>query len=530
MPKSYFRACIGILLALAVLTCETGQGKTLRWAARGDVQTFDPYSFNENLNNNFSALVYDALVTRDKQLALVPALATSWTLVNETTWRFNLRHGVMFHDGTPLTAADVVFSIERAQQPTSQISQYARALGKPVAIDDFTVELHQDRPNPILLDHLSTVFIMSRAWCLANHVEKPLDFSSKEESFASRHENGSGPYILKSREPAVRTVLERNPHWWKEFEGNVTELVFTPISSDPTRTAALLSGDVDFVNDPSPQDIDRLANNPALRVSRVTENRVLMFGFDQSRDELLNSNVKGRNPLKDQRVREAIYRAIDAESIRTKIMHGQAITTSCLATSAVGCADPALETHPPIDLDRARKLLAEAGYPDGFELTLDCPNDRYVNDREICLSLAPMLGRIGIKLTVDTMLKSVFFRKIEKLDTSFYLIGWGGGTTDPQIVFEPLVHTFDPKTQKGGNNYGRCSDPELDALIDKVATDMNHDRRVSETAEMLRLQTRMLHYIPLHRPSLNWVSRAAVHPVPSPNDDVHLDWIKIDES
>jgi peptide/nickel transport system substrate-binding protein len=141
-----------------------------------------------------------------------------------------------------------------------------------------------------------------------------------------------------------------------------------------------------------------------------------------------------------------------------------------------------------------------------------------------------MLGRIGIKLTVDTMLKSVFFRKIEKLDTSFYLIGWGGGTTDPQIVFEPLVHTFDPKTQKGGNNYGRCSDPELDALIDKVATDMNHDRRVSETAEMLRLQTRMLHYIPLHRPSLNWVSRAAVHPVPSPNDDVHLDWIKIDES
>lgn len=518
------------VVALLLVASQLAHSKTLRWASRGDVQTFDPYSFNENLNNNISALVYDTLVTRGRDLALVPALAVSWTIENDTTWRFNLRHGVLFHDGTPLTAADVVFSIERAQQPTSQISQYARALGKPVALDDYTVELRQEHADPVLLEHLVSVFIMSRAWCIANHVERPLDFSSKEESYASRHENGSGPYALKSREPGVRTVLVRNPQWWQKFQGNVTELVHTPIASDPTRTAALLSGDVDFVNDPSPQDIDRLAANPALRVSHVTENRLLMFGMDQSRDELLYSNVKGKNPFKDVRVREAIYLSIDAEAIRSKIMHGQAVPTGCLATSAIGCADATLEVHPAVDLDRARQLLAAAGYSNGFEVTLDCPNDRYVNDREICLSLAPMLGRIGIKLNVETMFKSVFFRKIEKLDTSFYLIGWGGGTTDPQILFEPLAHTFDPKTQKGGNNYGRFSDSDLDKLIDTVATDMNHVRRTGEIAAMLRQESVTFHYLPLHRPALNWVSRSNIHPVPSPNDDVHLDWFEIDEN
>jgi peptide/nickel transport system substrate-binding protein len=525
MPNSFARAS---LLALSLVAC-VAHAKTLHWAARGDVQTFDPYSFNENLNNNISAMVYDTLVVRDKQQMLVPALATSWTLVNDTTWRFNLRHDAKFHDGTPLTAGDVVFSVERAQQHTSQIAQYALSLGKPVAIDDFTVEFHQERPNPLLLEHLVTVFIMSRAWCVANHVEKPLNFSAKEESYTSSHENGSGSFTLKTREPGVRTVLERNPNWWGKFEGNVTEIVFTPISSDPTRTAALLSGDVDFVNDAPPQDIDRLAANPALRVSRTTENRVIMFGFDQARDELLYSSVKGRNPFKDQRVREAIYRAIDDDAIQKKIMHGQATPTGCLATSAVGCADPALEAHPPADLEQARKLLAAAGYPDGFSVTLDCPNDRYVNDREICLSLGPMLGRIGIKLDVQTMPKSVFFRKIENLDTSFYMIGWGGGTTDPQILFEPLAHTYDAKTGKGGNNYGRFSDPDLDALIDRAASDMNPKHRLSVLADMLRLQSHMLHYLPLQRPALNWVSRANIHPVPSPNDDVRAEWIQIDD-
>lgn len=527
MGKNMLRTA---LCAVCVLTGQCGAAKTLHWAARGDIATFDPYSLNENITNNINQLVYDTLVDYDKQLAIVPHLATSWTLVNDTTWRFNLRHGVLFHDGSNLTAADVVFSVGRAQEPTSQISQYARSVGKATAIDDYTVEFRQERPNPLLLRHLATIFIMSRAWCIANHVEHPLNFAAKEESYASRNENGTGPYILKSRDPGVRTVLTRNPHWWSSFEGNVTELVFTPIASDPTRTAALLSGDVDFINDPPPQDVDRIATNPAMRVSRTTENRVLFFGFDQNRDELLYSSVKGKNPFKDERVREAFYRAIDAEAIRSKVMRGLATTTGCLTTSVIGCTDPSLEAHPPADLERARQLLADAGYAQGFELTLDCPNDRYVNDREICLAVAPMLGRIGIKLNVNTMTKTVYFKKIENLDTSFYLLGWGGSVTDAQIIFDPLVHTFDPKTQKGGNNYGRFSDPEMDAQIDKVATDMNAERRNGEIAEMLRLQARTLHYLPLHRPALNWASRANVHPVPLPSDNVHVEWIQIDDN
>ena len=519
---------LAIVLSLVASAAPgTARAKTLRWATRGDIQTMDPYSQNELLTSNFSVLIYDALVERQRDSSIGPRLATSWTTVNDTTWRFNLRHGVKFHDGRPFTADDVVFSIERAQMPTSQIAQYALALGKPVRIDDYTVELRQQKPDPLLLQHLNTIFIMSKSWCIEHHVEKPLDFKAREETFAARNANGTGPYMLKSREVSVRTVLVANPNWWQPLPGNVTELDYRPIASDPTRMAALLSGEIDIVTDPAPQDVARFAANPDFAVYSGLENRVLFFGFDQYRDALEGSNIKDRNPFKDERVREAFYKAIDVDALQSKIMRGQSVATGCLTTAPSGCLDPSLEKHPPADVPGAKKLMDEAGYPNGFEVTLTCPNDRYINDRDICIAAVGMLAKIGVTVKVDAMPKTIYFPKIEKHETSMYLLGWGGGITDAQIVMDPILHSNDPATQKGAYNYGRYSDPALDRLIDAASIEMNEAKRKQLIIDAIALATREHRYIVLHRQKLSWIAKKNVIPVLLPSNTLRVEWVEI---
>jgi len=512
----------------ALLMGAVADAKTLRWASRGDIQTMDPYSQNELLTNNFSNLIHDVLVERDRDMKIGPRLATSWTIVNETTWRFTLRKGVKFHDGSPFTADDVVFSIDRAATPPSQLAVYARALGKVTKIDDYTVELKQDKPNPLLLEHLNTIYIMSKSWSTTHHVEKALNFAAKEESFAARNANGTGPFMLKSREPGVRTVLVANPDWWGLKDGNVTEIVYTPIASDATRSAALLSGEIDLVPDIAPQDIARVQSNPALKVYTGPENRVVYFGFDQFRDALVDSSVTDRNPFKDRRVREAFYKAIDVEQLQSKIMRGQATATGCMTTAPAGCLDPALEKHPPADVEGAKKLLADAGYPKGFEFTLDCPNDRYINDRDICVATVGMLARIGVTAKLNAIPKTVYFPKLEKNETSMYMLGWGGSITDAQVIMDPILHTKDPATQKGFYNYGRFSDPALDKLIDAAASEMNVEKRRKLIIDALDLQTKEYRHIVLHRQKLSWVAKKNVVPVLLPNNLVRAEWIRID--
>ena len=517
-------------LAIALVLCMTSPtvgAKTLKWATRGDVQTLDPYSQNELLTNNIANLIHGFLVERQRDSTIGPSLATSWTVVNETTWRFTLRKGVRFHDGAPFTADDVVFSVERARTPPSQLAQYARALGAVTKIDDYTVEFKQDRPNPLLLQHLNTIYIMNKAWCIAHHAEKPLDFKAKEETFASRNANGTGPYMLKSREIGVKTVLVRNPNWWGPNEGNVTELVYTPIGSDATRMAALLSGEIDLVTDPAPQDIARLQGSSDFKVLSGLENRVVFFGFDQFRDALEGSNVTDRNPFKDRRVREAFYKAIDVDALQTKIMRGQSVATACMTTAPEGCFDASLEKHPPVDVAGAKKLMAEAGYPNGFELTLDCPNDRYINDRDLCIAAVGMLARIGVTLKVNAIPKALYFPKIEKNETSLYLLGWGGSITDAQIIMDPILHSKDAVTQKGAYNYGRFSDPELDRLIDASAIEMDVAKRKKLITDAIALQTREYRHIVLHRQKISWIAKKNVTPVLLPSNIVRVEWINI---
>ena len=521
------RGLIAVAAAAVLLVCTGAGAKAFRWTSAGDPQTADPYSQNEGLTNLFSQQVHDTLVTRDQQLNIVPGLAQSWTQVNDTTWRFALRAGVRFHDGSPFTAEDVVFSIERAQHDHSQIRQYANLLGKPRRIDDLAVELVQQAPNPLLLQHLSAVFIMSKAWAAQHRVEQPLDYKARQDSYAARHANGTGPWILVSREPDVKTVLRRNPAWWGKFEGNVTEITYLPIRSDATRSAALLSGQVDFVLDPPPQDLPRLRANPAFKVVEGAENRVVFFGFDQARDELLYSNVKGRNPFKDKRVRQAVYQAIDIEAIRAKTMRGSALPTGGITPSPVA-SNPEAERRLPYDPARARQLLAEAGYAAGFEVGLDCPNNRYINDEEICVAVVAMLARIGVQVKLNTLPRATYFPKLEKLDTSFYMLGWGGAITDAQTTLSPVLRSFDKASGQGSYNYGRYVNGKLDALIDAAAIEMNPGKRRELIRQALIEHNDNVHHVPLHRQVIPWAMRANVHVVHRADNWLMGEWVRID--
>jgi len=528
MTPSIRTAAAAALAALALATT-AADAKTLRWAGRGDMQTTDPYSQNENLTNNINQMVYEFLIVRDKKLGLKPALAESWTQVNPTTWRFKLRQGVKFHDGTPFTADDVVFSFERARAETSQLKVYANASGIPKKIDDYTVEFTTSGPNPIELEHINTINIMSKAWCEKNRATKPQNYTQKEDMITAHQANGTGPYMLKTREPDVKTVLVKNPNWWglKEglFEGNADEVIYTPIVSDATRVAALISGEVDLVNDPPPQDVPRLAQTPGIKVLEGTENRIVFIGMDQARDELLYSNVKGKNPFKDKRVRQALYHAIDIEAIHKNTMRGLSQPSGAMLPSPLQTT-PELEKRLPYDKERAKKLLAEAGYPNGFEVTLDCPNNRYVNDEKICQALAAMWAQIGVNVRVNAMPRANYFPKLEKTDTSMYMLGWGGATTDAIFILQPVLSTYNGKGD-GDYNYGRYSNPTLDALTAKVKTNVNAAERLNQIHEALMAHNAEVNHIPLHRQVIPWATRSNVTAVHRADNNVVPYWVTI---
>jgi peptide/nickel transport system substrate-binding protein len=313
----------GIVALLLVLPLLAG-AVTLRWAARGDAGSLDPHAFNEGMTNSINGHIYELLASRERDGTIGARLATRWTVVKPTVWRFELRRGVSFSDGTPFTAADVVFSIERAQQPTSQQAFFARKLGQPVALDAHTVELRLPAPNPLLLEHQLNVLIMSRAWAQANGALRVPEFKTGQEAFSSRNAMGTGPYLLTSREPGIRTVLVRNPKWWGTPLGNVDQVVFTPIGNEATRTAALLTGGIDFTHEIPTHDLPRLADSADVKLWSSVENRVLFFGMDQSRDELLYASVKGPQPIQGQtRARGVLPR--DRRRSDTQQDHARAI-------------------------------------------------------------------------------------------------------------------------------------------------------------------------------------------------------------
>ncbi|MEO8806748.1 MAG: ABC transporter substrate-binding protein [Burkholderiaceae bacterium] len=512
---------------LAALSLGTAQAQTLRWASQGDAQTMDPHSQNESMTNAMNGQVYEALVNYDKKLGMDTILAASYQMVSPTLWRFKLRPNVKFADGTPFTADDVVFSVLRAREGTSDIKVYANAVGEPKKVDALTVEFNLKDFNPVFLEHLSTIQIMSKAWCEKNKAVKPIDFKNKEEGFASLNSNGTGPFILVSRAPDTKTVYKRNPNWWGKFEGNVQDVIYTPIKNDATRTAALVSGEIDFVLDPAPTDVDKLRNTSGVKVIDGPENRIVFIGMDQSRDELLYSSVKGKNPFKDIRVRQALYDAIDIDTLKTKLMRNQAYPTGGITPSPLAAFnDPEIEQRRPFNLDGAKKLMADAGYAEGFEVTLDCPNNRYINDEKICLSLAAMWARLNVKVRVNGMPRAVYFPKVQKYDTSMYMLGWGGASTDAESTLTPVLRNKG-EGGVGAWNFGQYTDAKLDELAAASSKEADPKKRQELIKAALKQHNAMVHNLPLHRQVIPWAARQNVEVVHRADNWLEWRWVMI---
>jgi peptide/nickel transport system substrate-binding protein len=513
--------------AAAVCLGGAAQAQTLRFASQGDPQTMDPHSQNESFTNSVNQQVYEYLVDRDRQLNFVPGLATSWEQVSPLKWRFKLRQGVKFHDGSAFNADDVVFSIIRAQQPTSQIAVYANAVGTPKKIDDYTVEFDLPKVNPIFMEHVQPLFIMDKEWCEKNKATKPQDFKNKEEAYTALNANGTGPYILVKREPGIKTTWKRNPNHWAKPEGNVQEVVFTPIGNDATRTAALVSGELDFILDPPPRDVARLRNTAGVKIIDGPENRIVFIGMDQFRDELLHGNIKGKNPFKDVRVRKALYHAVDIETMRTKLMNGQSFPTGGNTPSPKAAFnDPQIESRLPFDLAQARKLLTEAGYPNGFETQLDCPNNRYINDEEICIALAGMWEKIGVKVKVVASPRVTYFPKLEKFETSMYMLGWGGAVTDAETTLTPVMRNLG-QGGIGSYNYGRSTNAKFDDLAARSSVEADPAKRKELILAALTEWKEQVHTIPLHRQVIPWAARSNVSAVHRADNYLIWDWVTI---
>ena len=324
-----------LLLAAALATALplTVQAKTFRWSRSVDISSWDIHAQNVGVNNTMHGAVYDTLVEyNSKTFKPEPSLATEWKLIKPTQLRLTLRKGVKFSDGSEFTADDAKFSLERAKSKSSNFAVYTQGIDRVEKVDAYTIDIHSELPNPVLVNQLTELRIMSKAWAEKNKSVEPKDIKTKDETFAHRNALGTGPYQLKQWTPDQRVVLEPNPHWWGKgkYPANLTEIVYTPIKADATRTAALLSGEIDFVIDPSLQDLARIKQTPNLQVLEGPEYRTIFLGLDQFRDELPGSDVKGKNPLKDLRVRKALYQAIDIQSIQRVVLRGLAQPTGTL--------------------------------------------------------------------------------------------------------------------------------------------------------------------------------------------------------
>jgi peptide/nickel transport system substrate-binding protein len=486
-----------------------GHAQTLRWAAQNDVLTLDPHSQNHATTNAILQHSYESLVRYNAKYEVEPALATKWTYLSPTQVRFELRKGVKFHDGTPFTADDVVFSFGRIRQPQGTMAIYVAGVNEVKKIDDHTVDFILSAPNPVMLRNAVSFFIMSKAWAEKNKTANTQDYKNKEENFASRNVMGTGSFKITGWTPEQRVTMTRNDAWWDKSTSNVKDVVYTPIKSDPTRVAALLAGDVDLLTDLPTQDVGRLRTDAKLKVLDGPEVRTIYLAPDMGSPELKYSNIKGKNPLADKRVRQALSLAIDRAAIQRSTMRGLSIPAALLVAPGVNGYDEALDKPAPVSVDAAKKLLADAGYADGFEVRLNCPNNRYVNDEEICQNVVAMWARIGVKAQLAAENMATFIQKVQNFDTSIYLLGWGVATYDAQYSLQSLVRTR--TTGADGNfNFGKASDATVDRLVDAMKTETDVAKRNALIRDALVRTRDEALVIPIHHQMRPWAMKAGV--------------------
>jgi peptide/nickel transport system substrate-binding protein len=510
--KTSLKALLAALAATTMLAA-AADARSIKWARSGDSLTLDPHAQNEGPTHALAHQMYEPLVIRDHTGKQLPALATSWAVTSDpTVWEFKLRQGVKFHDGADFDADDAVFSLERARQPTSDMKGLLTSIESISKVDQYTIRIKTKGPNPLLPNNLGDLFMMDKGWAEKNNAVKVQDFKNKEENFAVRNANGTGPFSLVSREPDVRTVLKRNENYWgkNEVPLEITEIVYTPIKADATRIAALLSGEVDFVQDLPVQDIERLKQDRKLRVNSGPENRTIFFGMNVGDNDLKSDNVEGKNPFKDVRVRQAMNMAINRAAIQRVVMRGESVPTGIIAPPFVNGWTKELDAAPAVDVAAARKLLADAGYANGFTTTLHCPNDRYVNDEAICQAAVGMWAQIGIKVNLVSQSKSIHFTLIQKNppETDFYLLGWGVPTFDSDYIFSFLYHTRSGSS--GSWNATKYSNPDIDQMIQSLSSETDLAKRNATIAQIWAKLKAETVYIGVHHQALAYGMKADI--------------------
>ena len=505
----------------------SANAKTLNWAAAGDSLTLDPHAQNEGPTHTLAHQMYEGLLHRDMAGQIIPSLATEWGVTdNPNVWRFTLRQGVKFHNGADFNADDAVFSLNRAMRPTSAMKELLSSVKEVRKVDDFTIEVETDGPNPLLPANLTNLFMMDEDWTKENGSEEPQDVANGGDNFAARNTNGTGAFKLVSRVVDEKTVLTANPDYWGKgtFPLEVTEINYTPIQAAATRVAALLSGEVDFIQDVPVQDLERVDTADGLKVVKAPQNRTIFFGMNVGDADLPTDNVDGKNPFADKRVREAMNMAIDREAIQRVVMRGQSQPTGVIMPPFVNGWTEALDAYPATDVDKAKAMMADAGYGDGFSIVLNCPNDRYINDEAICQSVVGMFGRIGVTVNLDSKPKAQHFPLIKNKETDFYMLGWGVPTFDSEYIFNFLAHTTTDKF--GSWNGTRYSNADLDAKIVSLASETDLDKRNATIGEIWDTVQGETIYLPIHHQVLNWGMKDGIDFSVQPENQPHFKFLK----
>ncbi len=501
---------------------------TLKFAFQGDLNALDSYTLNETFTQGMLSNVMEGLIRRDKDLKVIPALAERWEIVDPLKWRFYLRKGVKFHGGEAFTADDVIMSMDRARAPESQVKNKVQADAKFIKIDDHTLEVQLGKPNPILHYEWDVIHIFSKSWAEKVGATVPQSAKATAVSSWALTANGTGPFTVVSHEPGVKTVFKPFAGWWDKPVHNLDEVIFTTIKSDATRVAALLTGEIDMMDPVPVQDIERIKTNPTTDVMIAPELRTIFLNFDSFRDELKYSSVKGKNPFKDARVRRAFYQAIDIDAIKSKVMRGMSVPSALLISPLLFTPLADLKRHP-YDVDAAKKLMADAGYADGFELRMDCPNDRYVNDAAICQAVTAMLSRINVKVTLNAQPKAKYFDfagATGGFDSSFNLLGWTPGSFDSWNVLANIVGCRDAKGVGSSANYGGYCNKRVDELTKLIVSEGDKAKRDAMIKEAYLIVHEEVGLAPLHQQSLAWGVSKNVEMVQRADNSILFMWAK----
>jgi peptide/nickel transport system substrate-binding protein len=497
-------AAVAFALALALPV----QAQTMRWAIDRPLATLDPHATADALTLGVLGNIHEGLVRRAPDLSLEPALATEWRAVGPQLWRFTLRKGVSFHDGSPFGAEDVAVSIARAKaHPAGRRDRLASVAAVRV-VDGHTVELVTRTPDPILPQRLDTVFMLSHA---------------SAERTAPGEANGTGPFRLVAHAPERMTRLVRNTAWWDRRRGMIVHVELWPVASAASRLAALPAGDIDLVTAIPPEQVAQLRQRSGMVVVQGPALRTVMLGFDIGPV----ARQGGPNPLADGRVRRAIGHAIDVEALRTEVMGRAAIPAGLLWGPGVFGYRSEEDRRPVFDPDRARALLAEAAYPAGFPLRLDCPQRLYEHDAAVCAALAPMLARIGIRLTVNALPGEAYDAALARRDARAFLLGWSAEPPEAHHPLAALAHARDPAAGRGLANHTGYDRAEVNGLIAALAETFETARRqslIDQAAAMLRADAV---YLPLHHEVLTWAHRDRIRVVQRPDGVVVLNVITL---